>query len=256
MLPHIHPFGISISMYWLCGVIALLAGGALVFAKRRAFGISKPDLLQALARVVIGVVAGSKAFHMLGAIIQRGSEPEFWTLGNWMRELRAGGVFYGGLVGAAVLVLLYAKRHQVPLGNITDLMTFFALMFGAVARFGCLFAGCCYGKEASWGIVIGGVTRLPFPLFETGLNLAILSVFLLWKPERKRPCTLFPLYLILYSAGRFVLEFLRGDESRGELLMFSTSQWIAIVLVIAASIILNRMNQGKKQTSQSLVAAT
>lgn len=155
-------------------------------------------------------------------------------------------MFYGGLIGATGLVLLYAKRHQVPLGNMADLMAFFALAFGVVARFGCLFAGCCYGKEASWGIEINGVSRLPSPLFESGLNLVILLVFLIWKPERKRSGTLFPLYLIPYSAGRFVLEFFRGDESRGILLHLSTSQWIAIGMVFAVGIVLFRMRKTKK----------
>ena len=41
------------------------------------------------------------------------------------------------------------------------------------------------------------------------------------------------LYLILYSIGRFILEYFRGDLGRGSVGMLSTSQFISIFTVIA-----------------------
>ena len=41
------------------------------------------------------------------------------------------------------------------------------------------------------------------------------------------------LYLILYSAGRFVMEFFRGDEIRGSVGALSTSQFIALFIFLA-----------------------
>ena len=40
------------------------------------------------------------------------------------------------------------------------------------------------------------------------------------------------LYLILYSAGRFVMEFFRGDEIRGIYGGLSVSQWISLALLV------------------------
>jgi phosphatidylglycerol:prolipoprotein diacylglycerol transferase len=241
MLPTIHPFGIEVSMYWLCGVAALLFGGVLAFAKRRAFGIATHDLLQTLAFTVIGIVGGAKIFQIIGHIVQHGSEDWFWTLDYWKTFAKSGGVFYGGLIGATGLVLLYIRRNHIPLGNLGDLMAYFALAFSAVARLGCFCAGCCYGVQLHTGV------RFPSPLAEAGYCAIWLLIFLIGRPERKFRGRLFPIYMILYSAGRFILEFFRGDESRGVWIL-STSQWIAIVLIAVAIVWLRR---AAKRTRQS-----
>ena len=44
-------------------------------------------------------------------------------------------------------------------------------------------------------------------------------------------------YLIFYSAGRFMIEFLRGDIARGSIGILSTSQFIAL-FTFAAGILL------------------
>ena len=55
------------------------------------------------------------------------------------------------------------------------------------------------------------------------------------------------MYLILYSAGRFMIEFLRGDVIRGSVGPLSTSQFIAIFVFIAG-IILYFMPNKKKES--------
>ena len=252
MLPSVRLFGITISMYWVCGFAALVLGGVFAFAMRRRFGIKAWDLTQVLALVVIGAFGGAKLFHVLGGIIQHGGEPGFWTLENWRELLGPMGVFYGGLLCSLGLVVLFAKWQKIPLGNLMDLMAYFAPAFGAVARFSCLCAGCCYGIEVSHMFTVPdtiyAVPRLPSPLLETGLNLLILLAFLLWKPERKRPGAVLPLYLLLYSAGRFVLEFFRGDAIRGVYIL-STSQWIAAAIILSAGFVLYRNRNRKAQQS-------
>ena len=53
-------------------------------------------------------------------------------------------------------------------------------------------------------------------------------------------------YLILYSIGRFMIEFLRGDVERGFIGFLSTSQMISIVVAIAGVFLLLKQ---KKETS-------
>ena len=178
----------------------------------------------------VGGVIGAKIFHLAGRVIQG---EKFWTAQFWQSiRLTGGYVWFGGVAGAFLFLLIYAKIRKVPLRNMFDLMTPFALSFDAIARFGCLFSGCCYGIRASWGIKIYGVTRFPSPLFESVLCLVILVLLLIWKPERKRPGILLPLFLGFYSAGRFFLEFFRGDANRGAFLVFSTSQWISLLVLL------------------------
>jgi phosphatidylglycerol:prolipoprotein diacylglycerol transferase len=121
-----------------------------------------------------------------------------------------------------------------------------------VGRFGCFFAGCCYGKPTTrpWGITftdpfaaanVGtplGVPLHPTQLYEAGAEFLILLVLLYTERKgRPYPGRTFWLYMLLYAASRFVIEFFRGDE-RGTVGMFSTSQFISILLAPLAIVML------------------
>ena len=78
----------------------------------------------------------------------------------------------------------------------------------------------------------------PTQLYEAGAEFLILMVLLL--TERKgRPFAgrTFWLYMLLYAISRFIIEFYRGDD-RGAVGIFSTSQFISIVLVPLAIVML------------------
>src|SRR5262249_20785687 len=155
------------------------------------------------------------------------------------------GVSYGGLILAVIVALLYIRRTGLPLWTTCDVFAPGIALGHVVGRFGCFFAGCCYGKptDKPWGIVFSdpfaaanvgtplGVHLHPTQLYEAGTELIILIVLLL--TERKRETfagRTFWLYILLYAISRFVIEFFRGDE-RGTVGIFSTSQFISILLV-------------------------
>jgi len=74
------------------------------------------------------------------------------------------------------------------------------------------------------------VRRFPVALCEAVCNLVLFLV--LWRvlKREKKPGRLIYYYCVSYSVIRFSLEFLRGDEIRGRLWIFSTSQWISAFL--------------------------
>ncbi|RMF81361.1 MAG: hypothetical protein D6739_09295 [Nitrospirae bacterium] len=95
----------------------------------------------------------------------------------------------------------------------------------AIGRLGCLSAGCCYGRPTgSWlGMVLRDVhgvvaRRYPTQLMASAADLGILAAVLLAERRLARrgrsvPGLLFALYLGLYGAKRFLLEFLRATAS-------------------------------------------
>jgi phosphatidylglycerol:prolipoprotein diacylglycerol transferase len=152
-------------------------------------------------------------------------------------------VFYGGLILAAMVALLYMRRHRLPIWKLADLISpliALGLFFG---RVGCFLAGCCYGKETSlpWGVVFRNpesLARLNVPLHPTQLydaaNGLAIFLFLNWMEKRKTfDGQIFWLFLFLYSITRFFIEILRGDP-RGFLFgdFLSTSQAIGVLLAI------------------------
>jgi phosphatidylglycerol:prolipoprotein diacylglycerol transferase len=165
---------------------------------------------------------------------------------------RSGGVFYGGLILAVAVALIYIRRIGLPLWTTCDVFAPGIALGHVVGRFGCLFAGCCFGKPTTlpWGITftdtfaatnVGtplGVPLHPTQLYEAGAELVILVLLL--TTERKGryfPGRTFWLYMLLYAISRFIIEFFRGDE-RGVVGMFSTSQFISLLLVPLAVVML------------------
>jgi phosphatidylglycerol:prolipoprotein diacylglycerol transferase len=168
-------------------------------------------------------------------------------------------VFYGGLILAVVVALWYIRRVGLPLWTTCDVFAPGIALGHVVGRFGCFFAGCCYGKPTMrpWGITftdpfaasnVGtplGVPLHPTQLYEAGAELLILVVLLVTERKgRPFPGRTFWLYMLLYAVSRFVIEFFRGDE-RGTVFMFSTSQFISLLLAPLAVAMLVYLSRAK-----------
>jgi prolipoprotein diacylglyceryltransferase len=93
-----------------------------------------------------------------------------------------------------------------------------------------------------------GVRLHPTQLYESVTTLALFAVLLWWFPRKKHDGDVFLGYLGLYAAGRFLIEYLRGDEDRGFVIhhLLSTSQFIALLALagIAAVFIWRRVDGG------------
>jgi len=92
-----------------------------------------------------------------------------------------------------------------------------ATVFG---RLGCLAAGCCYGQPARVGVCYPSHTHsprarlLPLPLLEAFWTLVWVTWGILNMLAHSQPGLVLSVYLTGYAAGRFVLEFWRGDKQR------------------------------------------
>jgi phosphatidylglycerol:prolipoprotein diacylglycerol transferase len=115
-----------------------------------------------------------------------------------------------------------------------------------IGRFGCLMAGCCYGRPTSvpWAVTftnpaaamnVGtplGVPLHPTQLYDAGAELIILAALLLTERRgHKFPGRTFWLYLLLYAISRFIIEFYRGDDRGMVFNALSTSQVVAAAIV-------------------------
>jgi phosphatidylglycerol:prolipoprotein diacylglycerol transferase len=215
--------------------------------RARARGLDANRILDLGIYIIISALIGAKLLLLI---------TDFRTFSSNPRELltlaRSGGVFYGGLILAVVVALVYIRKIGLPLWTTCDVFAPGIALGHVIGRFGCLFAGCCYGKETSvpWAITFSdpfaasnvgtplGVPLHPTQLYEAGAELLILIVLLLTERKgRPFPGRTFWLYLLLYAVSRFVIEFYRGDE-RGMVGMFSTSQFISLLLTPLAIVML------------------
>jgi len=253
MNPVLRVFGICIPTYSLfsfCGLaVAYLLGINLI--KQR--DVKQRDFLLLSFVSALGVVVGA---NLLYAITRTDDIVEaFYAFGDfdsiadfsaYLFGICNGMVFYGGLYGGILVGFLWAKHKKLNLKNIGDIFAVLIPLFHTFGRIGCFFAGCCYGVKSEWGIsgrvVVGdlkeGAKRVPVQLMEAAL-LFMLFFVLLWMFRKKvAEGKLICIYLMSYAVLRFVLEFFRGDEIRGNLFMFSTSQWISLFTLFLVLILL------------------
>ncbi|MBN2704947.1 MAG: prolipoprotein diacylglyceryl transferase [Deltaproteobacteria bacterium] len=150
-------------------------------------------------------------------------------------------VFYGGLLLALPVFVWRLRSRAQPILPILDIAAPGLVLAQAIGRFGCLAAGCCYGKPWSWGLVFRhplahaplGLALHPTQLYHALANFSIFGLLVLLSRRRGKPGFIAAAYLLLYGCGRFIIEFWRGDP-RGFYFHLSTSQWISILLVAVA----------------------
>src|SRR4051795_911029 len=248
MYPRLFELGpVTVYTYGVLLAAAYLLGLQLARVRAKARGLDANRVLDLGIYIIISALIGAKLLLLV---------TDFKTFSTNPRELltlaRAGGVFYGGLILAVAVALLYIRKVGLPLWTTTDVFAPGIALGHVVGRFGCLFAGCCYGKPTTlpWGITFSdpfaaanvgtplGVPLHPTQIYEAAAEALILAI-LLWTERKGKPFAgrTFWLYMLLYAISRFAIEFFRGDE-RGTVGMFSTSQFISIVLAPLAIVML------------------
>jgi len=187
--------------------------------------------------------------------------------------LRSGGVFYGGLIAAVTVALVYIWRHRMPMWTTTDVFAPGIALGHVVGRLGCLLAGCCFGRPTSvpWAISFHdpnafatsgtplGVSLHPTQLYEAGAE-ALILVFLLAFERRGRPFPgrTFWSYMLLYGVSRFIIEFYRGDPRGTVFDALSTSQFVSVILVplsVVMLVLLSRRDDPSTSAAAQRVAA-
>jgi len=248
MYPRLFELGpITVYTYGVLLAAAYLLGLKLAMVRAKKRGLDEARVLDLGIYIIISALVGAKLLLLVTDFHTFTSDPkELLTLA------RSGGVFYGGLILAVTVALWYIRKIRLPLWTTCDVFAPGIALGHVVGRFGCLFAGCCFGKPTTkpWGITftdpfaaanVGtplGVPLHPTQLYEAGAELIILIV-LLWSERKGRPFAgrTFWLYMLLYAVSRFIIEFFRGDD-RGNVGVLSTSQFISVLLFPLAIVML------------------
>lgn len=97
-----------------------------------------------------------------------------------------------------------------------DITTLFAPIYLFFVKMACFFNGCCWGIAWEHGLYnrhpYHPGNQVPVQAIEAFWCLVIFA-FLLWYKKRAKKGTMYPMYMILYSATRFCSEFLRHEEN-------------------------------------------
>lgn len=215
----------SVRWYGIAYVLGFLCAGIVIsqVAKRWRLRFSIDDLLTVLVCAIIGVIVGAR----LGYCLFYGNGYFLQNPLAILQTSQGGMSFHGGLIGALLGGVVAAKLTGIPYATLADLGCIAApigLFFGRCANFvnGELWGG---PTDLPWGVVFGGAAgtmpRHPSQLYEALLEGVIIFcvLFALSRRQPPRPRgTFLGLFLVMYGAFRFLIEFVREpDEQLGYL---------------------------------------
>jgi phosphatidylglycerol---prolipoprotein diacylglyceryl transferase len=228
----IYSYGVLLAASYLLGL-------RLAMWRAKKWGLDANRVLDLGIYIIIAALVGAKLLLLVVDFDQFSRPQELLTLA------RSGGVFYGGLLVAVAVAFWYIARHKMPFWTTCDVFAPGIALGHVTGRLGCLAAGCCYGKptDMPWAIVftnplaqanVGtplGIPLHPTQIYEAGAALVILGLLLATEHRGRRfPGRTFWSYMFLYAVSRYIIEIYRGDPRGTVLDIFSTSQFISIVL--------------------------
>ena len=134
---------------------------------------------------------------------------------------RGGGLaIYGGVIGAAAVVLIYCKCKKISFAKVMDILAVGLLIGQAIGRWGNFINAEAFGDPSRptnlpWAMTILGVAENVHPtfLYESLWNAVGIVLLLLYqKKVQKADGELFLCYMLWYGIGRAWIEGLREDS--------------------------------------------
>jgi len=244
--------------------VGLVVGVALAVRRGRLVSIDTGETLDLTFYAILVGLVGARLLYVLmhageyarlcaGNGLPRSLGQKLGDCSAPLQFWQGGLVFLGGAVLAASVVLLYARRRRLPLGNVADVLVPSVSIAHVFGRLGCFMVGCCYGKPTGepWGVTftnplahqwVGtplGVKLHPTELYEMVAEIINFLVLYWLVRHKKFEGQVIGLYMILYGIARFFIEFFRGDPGRGDVFggFMSGTQLIALLMVAAGGIL-------------------
>ena len=242
MLPEIHIGPLDIQTFGVCFALSFVASAATMARRLKELDHPVDWVYEMVFAALIGGLVGSRIDYL----IQNWDQVSGDLLGNIFSG--SGLVFFGGLAGGAIGVIIWAVRKGALSWTLADAAAVPITVGYAVGRVGCQLSGDGdYGTETDlpWGMAYpeGTVPTTdevhPTPVYETvTMGLAAL---VLWRlRDRFAPGVLFGLYLVIVGVERFLIELIRRNDSVAAGLTLPQLVSIAVAALGAAIIVARR----------------
>jgi phosphatidylglycerol:prolipoprotein diacylglycerol transferase len=243
------------------GVVIALA---ILLAMGVAYNLAKGTMYQKhltdiVFYIVIGGIIGARFWEVFFFEFGYYSKHPVEILMIWNGGLSIQGSIIGGILG----VILYTRRKKVSFWEFADILAPALVLGQAIGRVACFLNGDAFGSPtgSNFGLIYpkgtiayetyGNQPLWPAEVMEAQWDLIVFSSLIVLKNKKWSTGIIFLMYNILYSTGRFALEFLRGDTPR---YVFNwTAAQLTSVSVTLLSIVLIVYFVIKKNTSRSFV---
>jgi phosphatidylglycerol:prolipoprotein diacylglycerol transferase len=250
----------SLTVTWYGVFVASGFMAGLWTASRRALlsNIHPETIFDLGPWLLIGTILGARALYVVSYWNESFANEPFKEI---FMVQHGGLVFYGGLIGASLGCVLFARRKQLPLWRLADVLAPSIALGYFFGRWGCLMNGCCYGRPTTlpWGIHFppGHETYPlavhPTEIYDSLLNLALYG-FLAWLYRHKKfDGQVFAVYLICYALCRSFVETFRGDYTLAHYLgPLTPAQLVSIGIIAAGAILLWKLPRTRIEIQSSV----
>jgi phosphatidylglycerol---prolipoprotein diacylglyceryl transferase len=237
--PQINPIilkfaNMQLTYYSLVYVAAFLT---VLFVLLRAFrkkelNLSENEIYDLVILLILGTLVGARIFHVL-----------FWNFNYFLSSpmeiikiWKGGFSFHGGLLGAAISVAVYAKKHKIPFGKLADILVLPIIFFLALGRITNLLNHEIIGTISNhWCISFPEIQgcRHPIQLYAAAGRFVLFAFLIYLKTSVKKlpQGFLFWFSILLLGIGRFFLDFIREDAFYAGL---KIGQWFSIIMIIVS----------------------
>jgi phosphatidylglycerol---prolipoprotein diacylglyceryl transferase len=229
--------GVTIYSYGFFIAVGAIAGVAyMAIQGKKEVGLTFDQANGLFLYIFIAALVGGKVFLFF-------EEPSYYLDESRRLFTGRGFVFYGSFLFAIPTMLWFFRKHRLNAYKMLDVMAITTCLVHLFGRLGCFMAGCCYGRPTGSALGISfsdpacfadpkNTPLHPTQLYEATFIFCVMLFLFYMRDKRIFYGQLFLSYLLLYAAGRFVLEYFRGDLARGFVIenYISHSQLVAVFI--------------------------
>jgi len=230
---------IRVGWYGMMYVLGFLASYLLVRyqMKKKDSGLSKPEVENLYFYLILGLMIGARLGYVLFYDLKVYLADPFEIIAIW----HGGMSFHGGLIGVLLVGILFSWKNRKSFWKIADLVIVTAPIGLGLGRIGNFINGELYGRvtQVPWGMIFpkgGALPRHPSQLYESAVEGGVLFLILWFIKDKKIPTGgLLAIFLFLYGAFRFVLEFFREPDAQLGFIIgpFTMGQILCFFMILA-----------------------
>lgn len=257
-------FGVKIFWYGIIIALAFLAAVLLATRSCKKYGIEQDDILDLVLFTAPAAIVGARLYYVIFS----------WNTfkGNLLEIFmtRNGGLaVYGGVIGAFIVAWFFAKKKKIPFLHLIDFGVPYLALGQAIGRWGNFVNHEAYGtmttlpwrmngdiyneylQSLTQNVDLAKVGVHPTFLYESLLDFAIFLFLAYYRKKKKITGEVLFLYLILYGAGRFLIEGLRTDSLMvGVNARVSQLLSLLLVLLFTTLFIYGRVRKNKAEDAE------
>ena len=245
----------SIKLYTYGLFLALGFITAIWFTKRNArfYGIDHQTVSDLFFTILVSAIVGARLLYVAINL-----DDYTHNLLDIFKIWNGGLVFFGGFITATLAAVVFCRIKGLEVWKTADVLAPGLALGHALGRFGCLFAGCCFGKVCDLPIAVTfshpqslaplNVPLHPTQLYMVGTNFIIFLILLAIQRRKRFNGMVFLSYVMLYSVFRSAVEYFRGDF-RGDFVFefISLSQGIGLVVsCLALGVMIVKLRSGSR----------